>query len=245
MDPPQNRRGRPRVGALGKATVIRRPGEQVALSIRDLSASGARLVGRVELAEGERVGVSLEIEGAIVSTTALVVRTEPQNSQVAISFDNLSREALGLIERAVEALLERVRAGSPPTVLILSASAETRATLERDLAQLGRATRPCATLLDAVWSLHDWAIRYEAIVIAREADPEPMEELLKHFAEHHPRLRRVLLFRDQLESLGHESSRRVDAVLRTPLRIRALARALGIRETDSSRSMSPVGESDG
>lgn len=235
-----NRRDRPRAGFVGKAIVIRRPGEESELSIRDLSSGGARLVGRVELAEGDRIGVALEIEGVIISTTALVVRTEPQNAQVAIAFDNLDRDARALIEGAVAALIERVRAASPPTVLILSASAETRATLERDLAQLGRASRPCATMLDAVWSLHDWSIRYEAIVLAREADPEPLGELLKHFAEQHPKLRRLLLFGSKLESLDHESSRRVDAVLRTPLRIRALSRALGILETESSVAMLPV-----
>lgn len=241
---PGDRRSRPRAGFLGKAIVTRRPGEHFALSIRDLSASGARLVGRVELAEGDHIGVSLEIEGSTISTTALVVRTEPQNSQVAISFNNLSHEAREIIDAAVTALIERVRADSPPTVLVLSASAEVRAALERDLAQLGRATRACATMLDAVWSLHDWAIRYEAIVIVREADPDPLDQLLKHFAEQHPQLRRVLVFGDQLESLDHEASRRVDAVLRTPLRIRALARALGIRETDSSIGMLPVCESE-
>lgn len=237
-DLPAERRGHPRAGRLGTATIVRARSTVTAeFNIRDLATGGARLIGRAQLVEGERIQVMLNLDGVMVSAAAEVLRTEPQNAQVAIAFRDLSREATEVIERAVAAMIERVRAGSPPTVLLLRAPAEARAAVERDLAQLGRAVRACATMLEAVWALDDPTVRYEAVVIASDMDREPLGELLKHLAERHPQLRRLLLFGDQLESVDRVAASRVDAVLRTPLRIRALARALGIRETDSSLAM--------
>ncbi len=237
-DLPVERRSRPRAGLLGKATIVwARSTVPAEFNIRDLSTGGARLIGRAQLVESERIQVMLELDEVTVSVAAEVLRTEPQNAQVAIGFRDLSREATEVIERAVTALIECVRAGSPPTVLILRAPAEARAAIERDLAQLGRAVRACTTMLETVWALENPTVRYEAVVIASDMDSEPLGELLKHLSEQHPQFRRLLLFGDQLESVDRVAASHVDAVLRTPLRIRALARALGIRETDSSLAM--------
>ena len=137
-DGPIDRRSRPRVGLLGTATIMRAGSHESAeLTIRDLSSGGARLVGRLQLVEGERIPVTLALEGVSFSIVAEVVRTEPQNAQVAIAFRDLPPDALETIERAVARMIESVRASSPPTVLIVGAEAGTRAALERDLAQLG------------------------------------------------------------------------------------------------------------
>jgi PilZ domain len=234
-DTPDDRRARPRAGLPGVAVILRAgSADPVAFAIRDLSANGARLVGRVQLVDGERIRVLLKLEGVELLVEAEVVRTEPQNAQVAIAFRDLSSAAREMIEQTIDAMVERVRVASLLTVLIVGAPAETRGAIERDLAQLGRRSRPCATMLEAMWSLHDPSIRYEAVIVASDALGESLGALLEHLAEHHPTIRRLLLFGDQLKSVDHASSSRVDAVLRTPLRIRALARALGVGATDSS-----------
>lgn len=242
-DGPNDRRNGLRAGFPGKAVVTRaRPAQSAEFTIRDLSTSGARLIGRLQLAEGERITVALTIDGVALPLDALVVRTEPQSSQVAVAFCAVPTETLAAIEAAVGAMIKRVHASSPATVLVVCASPERAAELQRDLAQLGRAFRACATMLETMWALTEPTLRCEAVIIASHVEPEPLAELLKHLADHHPQLRRLLLFGDHLESIDHASSNRVDAVLRTPLRIRALARALGIRETDSSVGMLPVPE---
>jgi hypothetical protein len=98
----------------------------------------------------------------------------------------------------------------------------------------------CATPLEATWALHDPAVSTEAIIIGDGRQSEPLGDLLSHLAETHPRVRRVLVFGDQLASLDHVSSRLVDAVIRTPLRSRPLARALGVTDADSSLMLLPA-----
>ncbi|CAN5822436.1 hypothetical protein BH11MYX3_BH11MYX3_45670 [soil metagenome] len=237
------RRDRPRASFSGRASVVHaRSRDPVELGIRDLSSSGARLVGRVQLLEGEQLRVLLELEGKQLSLAATVIRTDPQNAQMTIAFSALPPDAHAIIERAVETLLGSVRTEGAGTVIVLCEQPETRAALERDLAQLGRVAHPCVTLLDAMQALQDPLVRYEAVVVASQSEREPIGEVLKQLADHHPRLRRIVVFGAQLPSLDHAASGRVDAVLRTPVRIRALGRALGIRETDASIAMLPVGD---
>jgi len=232
-----DQREQARVGFDGKASIARGPDERFEFALRDLSTAGARVVGATRLVEGERVHVLLEIEGTTIEVFADVVRTEPQNSQAALSFCEVSPEAAVAIEQALSSFIERVRAASPPTVLVVGASSEVYAALERDLAQLGRATRGCATMLETIWALQDRTTPCEAAVLVSDLGSVPLAEVLEHLAEQHADVRRLVLFGEQLSSLDHASSSRVHAVLRTPLRIRALARALGLNLTDSSQSM--------
>ncbi|HTL35519.1 MAG TPA: PilZ domain-containing protein [Kofleriaceae bacterium] len=231
------RREHPRVGFDGKASIARGPAERFEFALRDLSTTGARVVGATRLVEGERVHVRLEIEGTTIEVFADVVRTEPQNSQAALEFVEVPAETAAAIESALTGFIERVRASSPPTVIVVGASDELNAALERDLAQLGRATRPCATQLELTWALEDRTTVYEAAVLASDMDPIQIGSVLEHLAEQHSNIRRLVLFGDQLSSLEKAASSRVQAVLRTPLRIRALARALGVNLTDSSQAM--------
>jgi len=231
------RREHPRVGFDGKASIARGPAERFEFALRDLSTTGARVIGSTRLVEGERVQVTLEFEGTSITLFADVVRTEPQNSQAALAFFEPPPETVAEIERAVSSFIERVRASSPPTVLVIGASQEVHEALERDLAQLGRATQACATNLEMTWALQDRSTNLEAAVLASDLDPAQIAAMLEHLAEQHPEVRRLVLFGDQLSSLEKAASSRVQAVLRTPLRIRALARALGVNLTDSSQAM--------
>jgi hypothetical protein len=233
-----DRRRTPRVGLPARA-FIRRLGsdEPIEFGVRDLSAGGGRLVGHVRLKEFEHIRLNLELDGAIVSLSAEVVRADPQNMQVAVTFRDVPPATAELIERSLAAFLESVRTTLPPTVLVHQVAPAVYSSLERDLAQLGRRAKSCATRLEVIWALNEPTARCEAIVICADADARP--ELLQALAEDHPHVRRLVLFVDKLGSLDHASSSRVDGVLRTPWRLRPLARALGIESADSSVAMLP------
>lgn len=231
------RREHPRVGFDGKASIARGPAERFEFALRDLATTGARVVGPTRLVEGERVHVILEIEGTAIEVFADVVRTEPQSSQAALEFVEVSAETAAAIDAALTGFIERVRASSPPTVLVIGASDEVYAALERDLAQLGRATQACTTLVEAMRALRDRTTVYEGAVIASELGPVAIGEMLEHLVESHPEVKRLVLFGEKMKSLEHSASSRVQAVLRTPLRIRPLARALGVNLNDSSIAM--------
>ena len=215
----------------GTAIVQRGPGERAEFAIRDLSAKGARLVGATRLVDGERVHVELEIDGAVVSLAAVVVRTDPQLSQAAIEFRDVPEAALDSIVRAIETMIARARDSSAPRVLVVHPDEDVRAALERDLARLSRGAMLAASLDEGRAA----AGEYLAAIIADAY----AGELLPEVAERHPRARRIVLFGDQLGSVDRTWSAQVDAILRTPVRIRALSRALGITTTDSSIALLP------
>jgi hypothetical protein len=210
------------------AVVHARYDERGTFAIRDLSATGARLVGQLRLAEGERVKVEVDIEGQVLVLTADVVRTDPQTSQIAVAFRDVSAEDVTRIERVVNAELDRVRTLTPSTVLVVHPDAEQRAALERDLARLGVAATGCGTLVELTWQLGDRAVRHETVIVSAElADHAAIVQFL---AQHHAQLRRVIIFGDQVRSLEHPTSGLVQAILRTPWHLRGLARALDIQE---------------
>lgn len=231
------RREHPRVGFDGKASIARGPAERFEFALRDLATTGARVVGPTRLVEGERVHVILEIEGASIEVFADVVRTEPQSSQAALEFVEVSVETAAAIDEALTGFIERVRSSSPPTVIVIGASDDVYAALERDLAQLGRASRACATAVEAMRALRDRTTVYEGAVIASELGTVEISEVLEQLVDTYPDVRRLVLFGEKMTSLEHPASSRVQAVLRTPLRIRPLARALGVNLNDSSQAM--------
>jgi hypothetical protein len=231
-------RDRPRVRAAGKAWV-QQGSTRAEFAIRDLSTSGARLIGVTRLPEGERVQVELGLENEVVAVQADVVRVDPQRAEVAVAFRSVPARASELIARAIQTLVERVREAAPPSVLVIHPDSETRAALERDLTHLDRSATLCSTPLEAMWSVDNLSVNHVAAIIGTVL-AERANELVMHFSDHHPRVRRILLFGDQLGAVDRAISSRVDAVLRTPWRIRALSRALGMDLADSSIALLPT-----
>ena len=236
-DDPQERRATPRIGVPVDVLLIRGE-ERLPFAVRDLSVGGARLVGHARVVEGERVRVELVFADARVTVTAEVVRSDPQHSQVALAFGVVPPETVQLIERELATLMKNAQAEGRRYVAALGLSQETIDVLARDLAQLGRRLASYDHMQDVMAALAaEPAPRCEAVILAAGAsDTAP---LLRWLAEHHPRARRVLLHGEQLASLDHESSARVEAVLRTPWRIRSLARGLGIAMPDTSMALLP------
>ncbi|MBV8759069.1 MAG: PilZ domain-containing protein [Deltaproteobacteria bacterium] len=225
------RRGRVRVVASGLARVV---GVEGKLAIRDLSASGARLVGTVPLVEGHRVKLELALEGGTATLDADVVRVDRQRHEAAVVFKNASAETRAWIEQCIDAVIERVRAAGPPLVLVHGMTDEAAAALERDLAKLAHAMQRYAP--DALTE------RTCALVVAAELGSDAVRDVLAAVREKRPEIRYVLVFGEQLASLDHDVSRDVDAVLRTPWRIRALAKAIGVESADSTSAMLPAGD---
>lgn len=222
------RRGRVRVVASGLARVV---GSEGKLAIRDLSASGARLVGKVPLVEGHRVKLELALEGGTAVLDADVVRVDRQRNEAAVVFKHASAETRAWIEQCIDAVIARVRAAGGPLVLVHGLPGEAEAALERDLAKLEHAMQR-----------YDSAAvpeRAAALVVAAGLGSDAVRDVLAQARETRPELRYVLVFGEQLESLDHDVSRDVDAVLRTPWRIRALARAIGVESADSTSAMLP------
>lgn len=221
----------------GTATIVRGSGELAVFAIRDLSAAGARLVGSTRLVEGEHVRVTLDLHGTSVTCAAEVLRTDPQNQQAALAFRAPSADALAAIERAVQSMITSVHAAAE--VLICHRVAEVAAALQRDLSRLERSATLCSTPAEIVRAI-EAAPRPFCAVIASGADRDAVAPIFADLARHQPAVRRVLLFGDKLEPLDRTMSTLVQSVLRTPWRIRALGRALGLESTDSSMVLLPA-----
>jgi hypothetical protein len=232
-----DRRDRRRVLSAGTALIERGPGRSAAeFEIRDLSSTGARLVGSSRLVDGEVVRVTLRLDNDVVSVIAQVIRTDPQRAQTAIAFRDVPRAAADRIAAAVTAMASRQRASSAETVLVVQPDGEVRAALERDLLRISRVARNCATPLELTWALSE-PVRYTAAIINGDLPAGDIRAIVQHLAADHPAIARVLLFGDRLPSLDHATSSLASSVLRTPWQIRALARAIGADLNDSSLAL--------
>jgi hypothetical protein len=227
------RRSQPRLRSSGRAWIYRSPQHSDELVIRDISTTGARVLGTARLYQGEHVGVRMQLGDAVIELVAEVVRTDPQRLEAALMFRNLAAAARTAIEQAIASMIDEVRTGSRPAVLVLHADADVRAALERDLSRLDRGASLCATSLEALWAVDDRSRDHVAVIIDADLG-ERLVAMVGFFAETHPSLRRVLLFKEQLGAVDSAIARQVDAMLRVPWRIRALSRAIGIDSTDSS-----------
>ncbi len=229
----------PRIGVPVQITLVRR-NERLTFATRDLSRSGARLVGHGHVAEGEYVRIEIAFANALVTLDATVARTDPQNAQVSVEFRPPSAETAAVLERELATLVDRTRTGAERCVIAIGLVPQTADALGRDLAQLGRRLHACVSMEEVKTALVDDEGRCDAVVVAAGADN--LGPLLRWLVEHHPRVRRVLLHGEQLASIDHEASSRIEAVLRTPWRIRALARGLGIALPDASIALLPQNE---
>jgi hypothetical protein len=212
------------------ATVVRSTKQRGAFAVRDLSPTGARLIGELELFEGELVQLTIELNEPL-EIAAEVVHIDRQRKVLEVAFRQVTEAALAQIERSIAVMLERVRGQAPRTVLIIHPDLEVSSALERDLARVGVASRVTATLADAVQHATDSAIDCIGVIVAGSFG-EPLGPVLQSLEEARADLRRVILFGDQIDKLEHPATRRVDAVLRTPWRFKGLARALDLPSED-------------
>ena len=218
-----------------RATVTRRRGgEQGEFAVRDLSISGMRLVGNLRLVEGERVLIAFELAGEQLQIEADVMRTEPQRAQVAVEFRATTAEIRAALARGIGTMIDQMRAASAASVLIVHDDAAARAELEREVLRLGHKATLCASVGETRDAL---AAKHKAILIGSSLPDAELRALLDQLVAEHPKMRRVLVFGEQIVPIDHAISSRIDAVLRTPWRQRPLGRALGIDSNDSSLAL--------
>ena len=212
------------------ATITRASRESGAFAVRDLSRGGARLVGHLDVFEGERVMLAIDLEPPL-QLGAEVVHVDRQRKVVEVAFRGVTGDALAHIDRTIADMLDSVRASAPPTVLIVHPTVDVSSALERDLARVGVAARACATLAEIAGQLADPGIRFTGVVAAGSFG-DALGPVLDSLEATRPELRRVILFGDQIEKIDHPAASRVDAVLRTPWRFKGLARALELPSQD-------------
>jgi hypothetical protein len=211
-------------------TVVRSTKESGSFAIRDMSAGGARLVGALDVFEGERVQLNIELDDA-VQLFADVVHVDRQRKVIEVRFQGLTADALAQIERSITALLEAARTAAPATVVIVHPALEVSNALERDLARVAVAARVCESLAALLEQLRDTSARFIGVIVAGTFG-EDVGPVLQQLEEQHPDVRRVILFGDRVDSIEHPAARRVDAILRTPWRFKGLARALDLPAED-------------
>ena len=197
-------------------------------AIRDLSPGGARLVGTLDVFEGERVELAIELDEPL-HVSADVVRVDRQRKIVEVEFKGVTGDALATIEKSIAEMIERVRASAPATVLIAHPDVDVSSALERDLARVGVGARVCTTLDELADLLADPSVRCIGAIVAGSFG-EALGPVLQDLEA--KQLRRVILFGDHIEKIQHAAASRVDAVLRTPWRFKGLARALELPSED-------------
>ena len=199
-------------------------------AIRDLSPGGARLVGTLDVYEGERVELGMELDEPL-RISAEVVRVDRQRKVVEVEFKGVTGDALAKIEKSIAEMIERVRASAPATVLIAHPALDVSSALERDLARVGVSARVCTTLAAVTEELADPSARYIGVIVAGSFG-EALGPVLQELEKTRSNVRRVILFGDHIEKIEHAAAARVDAVLRTPWRFKGLARALDLPSED-------------
>lgn len=208
------------------ATVVRTTKESARFAIRDLSPGGARLVGELQLFEGEQIWLRIELAD-VVEVMCEVTHVDRQRKVAEVAFRGLAPDALAQIERSIAEMVTRVRDASPATVLIVHPAVDVSSALERDLARVGVAARVLGGLDDVAWTLAERSIRFIGVIVSGSFG-EALGPMLQQLETEHADLRRVILHGEQLDKIEHPAAARVDAVLRTPWRFKGLARALDI-----------------
>jgi PilZ domain len=208
------------------ATIVRNTTKASAeCAVRDLSPDGARLVGELEIFEGEVVQLTIALAEP-VELAAEIVHVDRQRKVIEVSFRDVAPEALAQINRSIAAMLDSVQGA---TVLVVHPSVDVSSALERDLARVGAAAR----VISSVDALDDAlrGARFIGVILAGTLGA-PVGAALQRLEEQHPKLKRILLWADQIEKLDHPAAGRVHAVLRTPWRFKGLARALDLSLDD-------------
>jgi hypothetical protein len=105
----RNRREHQRVAAETTAVVLARHNQGVHVVISSISLGGARLVGEITVAMGERVQILFEIDQQPLEVEAEVVRVEMVDmatDHIAVRFVTTSEAAKRLIRGLVERSLD-------------------------------------------------------------------------------------------------------------------------------------------
>lgn len=225
----KERRTHSRAPLLATAVLLKDGVPLGSFRVVNASATGLLLEGEAP-PDIERVEVALGLPERPVSCEAVVVRTGSSlDSRVfALAFSGVVAEHQEAIKSAVESALEEARSAS---VLIVDRNVEVCRALRAAVGRLGRRAMAVGTPYEATQLLqqpNSFAVALVDVVL----DQPRGREVLAQLGEHHPSIRRVLMWGD-LQAAHLELARRalgtypVDAVLLKPWTDLTLAAALG------------------
>lgn len=225
-EPPQSpdRRRHPRTEVVATAMVFSSNRLHGTFLVQDLSAGGARLVGRVEAAKDDPLTVLLQFPGrAGFSVAARVARHDGRDGEArtAVVFVDLAPEEEDAIHEAIVVALARNAA----TVLVIDREGPSRDALERDLRSLGHQAVSVTTPLEAISWLDRPDGRIATVLVDVSDGAAQGLEVLDFVGEHHPRIRRVVVGEGFRSDLALRSGR-AHRVLRKPWNRDALAETL-------------------
>lgn len=212
------------------------------VTVENLSASGALLVGPEPLPVGQCVKVDMVLDRRrFASLPALVTRVEQSRGAVAVAvqFKDLAPEVEKALAAAVMDTVERARAESPTAIVIAAVQGKDIQALVRSVQAHGIQPLVVATFLDALRWLQDAQLNVEALIVDLEGGIG--REALRWCAEAFPRVRRVLMATaaDTIELLSRQSSVLPDAVLVSPVEPRSVPAALGLSSAPTLISVAP------
>jgi len=198
-------------------------------SVRDLSIGGCLLSGGGSAREvGDHVEVLLHLpRHNSVGVTAIVRRVD--HDAMGLSFEHATPRAEDCIQDLVLEAFTTLRAHAEGYVaLVIEPYETTRKALVLQLQELGQPAVGVATALDAVQVLMEQGERVDCAFIEAESLQVPSFELVEFLAQHHPRVRRILI--GEVQELGHhwlaEASGEVHGVMELPCSNEQIQRVL-------------------
>jgi CheY-like chemotaxis protein len=203
-------------------------------SVHDLSIGGCAMSGSAPVVVGDHLDLLIHLpRGNSMAVSAVVRRVH--EGKIGLAFERTTPRAEDFIQDLVLEALASLRANAEGQVaLVIEPNAEARSVLIDQLERCGQKAVGVATALDAVQLLVEHGERVECAFIEAESQNIPSFELVEYLAQHHPRVRRVLM--GTAQSLGAywtaEANGAVHALLETPCREenaeRVLARIRGL-----------------
>lgn len=231
------RRRRPRAtGVVGSAIVLAHDESERSYAVRDLSATGAMLVGALRLAPRDRIELLFDADGdrmTGINLHAEVIRSDQlldERHAIGVVFRDVPAAIHDHIQDLIVSALARQRANAPTTIMVVDDTPHARHAVSRHLGGLGHQVVAASTLLDIVRHLHDPNLRIEAALVDTRVGDENGLAILAHLADAHPSIRRILMS-DRARVRDYESelvSGRAHAFLTKPWERECLVAALSM-----------------
>jgi len=202
------------------------------LVVENLSAGGVLLLGGTGWYVGQDVELELRFtRGVRIQARAMVVRIESHRTPhgAALQFQDLPPATEVAIQDAVWAAIARNRSGAKKVVVVTPEASDARQ-MGPMIMSLGMDPVFVTSLFEALRWLQDPDVVVSALLLDVHAEGELALDAMKWCAEAFPDVRRALI-------AGHDTPeqarnlRRINthAIVKRPLVLRRLARALGVR----------------
>lgn len=202
------KRSYPRFCAMSAAMVVNTAGVVFHCAVENFSPGGAKLIGQMDLALGERVRLLLQLPGRTpFSLQGTIVRWQDRARvpteghaihSYGIAFDEAASrtQATGFHAANIESVLGDLamqQKTSQKLVLVFDTKQQNAALLTRDLQAAGLGTITVGTALDAIQWLLDSHTEFGAVVIASDGPVSNQAELHQFLDEEYPHIPKIMV----------------------------------------------------